>query len=248
MNELQLQRLVDGRLTLPELQNVLRRVDGNEAQWKSIATAFVEEQLWQRELRTKSSEDAITIAKSDLLANGQAEDSIPGIAPSREFSSNNAKGQWNGSQMSRWSTLAAILIVVPTAFLIGWMSGNGSSDTPDSINFPSNSVASSNASVNTPIFTQNEVPEASFATINAPYSLQLMDGDQVINAPLLTTAMVRDLKYQPTLRKISNEIQQPLRKQGFELAPELHYVRGQTPDGRLIIVPIETVRLKNFGM
>jgi hypothetical protein len=50
MNELAIQRLVDGRLSLEQIQQVLQEAEATPQLWKQIAAAFLEEQLWQQSL------------------------------------------------------------------------------------------------------------------------------------------------------------------------------------------------------
>ena len=46
MDELQLQRLVDGELNETECRRLLARLDGVPNEWRRVALAYVEQQLW----------------------------------------------------------------------------------------------------------------------------------------------------------------------------------------------------------
>ena len=61
MNELELQRLVDGELSQAEQQNLLRRLDESPGDWRTVALAFVEQQVFadaSRELLAESATPA----------------------------------------------------------------------------------------------------------------------------------------------------------------------------------------------
>ena len=69
MNELELQRLVDGELSQAEQQNLLRRLDESPGDWRTVALAFVEQQVFadaSRELLAESAMPARVAMRAEL--------------------------------------------------------------------------------------------------------------------------------------------------------------------------------------
>lgn len=271
MEAIQLQRLVDGRLSLSEVQTMLRNAAQEPDQWRAIALAFMEEQLVGRELTAEVS--GRQPAPSDSSGGGRrasaedwnAENPLP-LTPN--FRGTNAPTGRTGLPLpdrlhpgiGRWLSIAALLLLLPMSFAAGRWSGSLPSSGPSdrvaghADRLPSGAtptfaaVDPAKGNLNrggaAPITnTVNHMPE-----INAPYSLNWKWEDQSDSTPLLTESMAREINYQPVAQPVSGELQDRYRRRGYELQPNIHYLSMSTEDGREIILPIEVVRLKKFGL
>ena len=62
-----LQRLVDGELDLPQVQQLIKEIDVSPDQWRDIATAMIEDRLWQQAVRVQDPANGVS-SDGDLAA------------------------------------------------------------------------------------------------------------------------------------------------------------------------------------
>ena len=217
MDELAIQRLVDGRLSLAQIQQVLRNAEANPLHWQQIATAFLEEQLWQQSLSKEPAANVKTPATQIYRA-------VP--AP-----------------VYRWLPLAlaaSLLLAVSLAYF--WWGRFG---RPFENQQVTHSAPAPDIAVNDPLANNEQrVQPVSFQT---PYSIGIRNNDRYESVPVLPQSVAQELGYQPTKSHIPAEVQSKLRREGYQLDSRLHYLKGSTGDGREIIVPVESVRMQPYG-
>lgn len=224
--KLQLQRLVDGELSLSQTQQLLLAAESEPALWKKMASMFVEDQFLGRAF---TAED---------LASGNL--SVRRASKAR----NNAM-----PQATRWMSLAASLaLAVAVGFLVG--SRPAAFDSPvDSTAVASldsrSELATDNRADSTLVESSQPAVAASELT-PAVYRMQVEDpdGNQFIDSelPFYPIRGERDLKMlkPPT---VPDAWQQQARKSGYQLDQHVRYLSGRMNDGRRFVIPVRNYRL-----
>ena len=96
LDPITLQRLVDGELELAEIQQLLAQAEAEPEHWESLATALVEDRLWQRTVSGMAQQDApISLA------------SEPPLPPPTKPNSRRATGG-DASHGAHWGWLALV--------------------------------------------------------------------------------------------------------------------------------------------
>ena len=94
-----LQRLVDGELTVEEVREGLQSLENGSPQWRSIACAFVEDQMFRKELGDY-------VAQSDPIASNQPQRAATSPRVSRSI-------------LSSLAIAAGVLLMGSLGYLIG---------------------------------------------------------------------------------------------------------------------------------
>jgi hypothetical protein len=226
-HDLQIQRLIDGELTRPEIQQLLRTANSQPELWRELAVAFVEDRIFASESRRFSQDEgrvlepAASPAATSLAAGG-----MPG-STSKSASALRNTGLW-------LSAAAMMLCAAGLGFLAG--SGQGGSQRSTESNLIAGSTGAN---------ANNQVSDS------GPYMFQLLDdqGQPIPNTavPLLTEADARRLGYDPSRAAIPPEVQSQFRRAGLELEPEVKYINGRFPGGPKITIPYSDLKIRSYG-
>lgn len=153
-----LQRLVDGELDLPQVQQLIKEADVSPDQWRDIATAMIEDRLWQQAVRAQVPVNRLS-ADGDLPAamlsaigtnpaTGQDEENRPARenksydSQKSDHSANslsqNQKSKFPTTQTpsarTNWMLIAAsIIVAVGFGYVIGGPLNLGSSNAGRSV-------------------------------------------------------------------------------------------------------------------
>lgn len=224
-HDLQIQRLIDGELTRPEIQQLLRTADSQPELWRELAVAFVEDRIFASESRRFSQDEgrvlepAASPAATSLAAGG-----MPG-------STAKSASAWRNTGL--WLSAAAMMLCAAgLGFLAG--SGQGGSQRSGETNLLANSPGGNQQVSST-----------------GPYMFQLLDdqGQPIPSTavPLLTEADARRLGYDPARAAIPPEVQSQFRRAGLELEPEVKYINGRFPGGPKITIPYNDLKIRSYG-
>lgn len=142
-----LQRLVDGELDLPQVQQLIKEVDVSPDQWRDIATAMIEDRLWQQAVRVQ--DPANSVSSDDDLAtvmlsatginpatlrdeeNHPARENLSYDSPTRDHSANSPSQKSISQSPARtnWMLIAAsLLVAVGFGYVVGGPLNFGSSN------------------------------------------------------------------------------------------------------------------------
>lgn len=227
IDPIQLQRLIDGELGVQETQELLRVADSQPDKWRELATAFVEDRVWQN----RFVEMNVWVPDSSRSRS----------ASSRETASNKNSHQSNDRISARWwlSLAACMLVTSVLGFAAGQMQNDAGSTGAELADHDHGELGAA-----------NEVPQFTQTVYRPDYQLQLEDADgnrfTDSDIPLYDVrhydqkqAEQLGLTLQP--RTISEKVRQKMRNSGYEMKQDVQYVSGRMNDGRKFIVPVRRI-------
>ena len=259
MNELDpilLQRLVDGELELDQLRELLSTADSNPACWKEMATAMVEDRLWQSSVRESMSNTELPpdLATETLDVRPP---SITTDLPKR----NNGSG--NGSRFTTMFWIAASIFL---ASVLGYMLGgyanpvNYLATGPDNpgvdrskIAGPAEDSAARLAQVVPQTEADTQSPQITPAVYEPDYHLELPDSGRWMNvadAGPLDPVPLYEIGNRDQLRQfqqqqnqsVSPELVQRFIDAGYDMQQEIEFISGSMEQDQRFIVPVRTIR------
>jgi len=257
LDAFKLQRLIDGQISFPEMREILLLAESQPGLWRSIATTYMENQLWRNEFRTaetcpdSSARVHATHATSSEIAESRA-------ATKSRRSGDHRSGDYRSGELRRnqWLALAGcMLLALGIGFAGGLMRNWGIPKLTDgtsglAVNSPDRLAMPSAASYPPSIRDSFDSVAGAQGGVNRAfrpaYHLQLenADGQQFMDSdiPLYEATDLRALDIlEPT--PISLESQARWRQSGFRLDQATRYISGRLNDGREFIVPIQQIRL-----
>ena len=220
--ELQIQRLVDGELTRPQIQQLLRAAEAEPALWRELAVAFVEDRILANEARQYARDEAVLPAGASGLSR------YDHMNPTAE--QHGSSSAWRSAGL--WLAAAAMLLC---AAGLGFLAGQGGKPQA-----PSDLLAGNASSGRERRSDQN-----------GPYTFQLVDnqGQPIPNAvlPLLTEEAAAQLGYDPSRATIPAALQSEFRRAGYELQPEIKFIEARMNDGRRLSLPYSDLKIRSYG-
>lgn len=229
-HELQIQRLVDGELARPQIQQLLAAAETRPELWRELAIALVEERILFAETRRFvrcGAADSVTLPESAPV-------SATTTLLSRTAEQHGSSSAWRSAGL--WLAAAAMLLCAAgLGFLAGRDFPAGRNGDPAA----AGSLLAGNGSL-----APNSVAEG-------PYTFQLVDnqGQPIPNAvlPLLTEKAAAQLGYDPTRAGVPPALQSEFNRAGYELQPELKFIEGRMRDGRRVTVPYSDLKIRSYG-
>jgi hypothetical protein len=225
IDEIQLQRLVDGLLDDEQRRAFLVAVDRTPELWREVALAFVEEQVLHAELAN--------LGYAAPQCAGAVAD-LP--APAR-------------SVRPRWGLLAVALgwlLMLGLGFQ--WGQRFAIRQEPSA---PERIVQQRTADDGQPQVDQHSVDNAPSqrAGLDEPrptYRLMLAHQDgKPVELPVFEQAELDDmLPWEPVDRRLIRQLNETLIQRGYRADMETEYLSGRLEDGRQIVVPWRTVSLQ----
>lgn len=218
---LKLQRLVDGELERAETRELLKLAEENPLLWRDMASAFVENQIWQSEFGRDALDNPVGLKRREESNNGNSTKAFP-----------------------FWLSMAAGMMVALTA---GWIIGqggvfSGSDNTIAATNQPSNQglvTADQTPSIDTPERTLVSYPD---------YHLSLEDqnGNRYLDSEIplynISNANRAGIRFdQPT--DIPSDFLERVQRTGYGVNENIQFISGQLNDGRQFYVPVRTINL-----
>jgi hypothetical protein len=220
--ELQIQRLVDGELTRPQIQQLLRAAEAEPTMWRELAVAFAEDRILASEARQYARGEAV------LPEGASGQDRYDHMNPTAE--QHGSPSAWRSAGL--WLAAAAMLLC---AAGLGFLAGRGG--TPS---IPSDLLAGKASS-----------PSAATTPASGAYTFQFIDnqGQPIPNAslPLLTEEAAAQLGYNPARAAIPPALQSEFRRAGYELQPEVKFIEGRMNDGRRVTLPYSDLKIRSYG-
>lgn len=225
-----LQQLVDGELSAIEVRECLQHVDEDSTQWRSIACAFVEDQMFRKQFGEYVDQpDSITSTQS-----------VP-MAETRSRSSR--------SVLSSLVLAASVLLVGMVGYLIGSKGGLNLSAGPAT---NSNQIAQRPDPV-----IEKPVQEKPAQEILQPeYRVELLSaageslGSEVdlYEYGDLNRLVGNDVSEPLTVERmlppsgVSADLRQRMARSGYEVNETTNYMSGHLDDGRAFVVPVRSIR------
>lgn len=249
-----LQRLVDGELSIEQIRQLMITAENNPSQWREIACAVVEDQLFQRQF---AADDRLAQEEESVQEFFSEQVESPQLSVSKETSKESEHKKSSGPLLHSLALAAGLLIALLTGYLAG------SSRMPSNANLPIVQTPSTSnqeedfelASNNNKEVNQsrdfNRISPASYVEFDPPNG-ETPKGQ----VPLYTIEDIRTLTGQgeeaeldsKTLRQLlpSSSVTDDLRKElgesGYQVKVEVKYVSGNLGEGRKFVVPMRTIR------
>ncbi len=248
IDPLLLQRLVDGELDSPQIQQILTEATAAPEQWQEIAVGFVENQAWGRAFESVESEISTRHAAPAPVAADERVSDKDTIRKSKM-----APNSIQRRSMPSWLILAASLLAAAT---IGYMANQ-----IQNRNLPSSKLAKETLEPTEPLLakvhpdSQTGIPQMTPAMLEPDYHLEVpqdneylrdvMAAGPVAPVPLYRIGNAEQLKQfnqQRSPAKLPPEILQDLAGSGYQMQQDLNFISGRLDDGRSFVVPVRTIR------
>lgn len=226
LDELTLQRCIDGELSEAEQQALLRQLERNPAGWREVALGFMEHQLWS--------------------SAGHAwvhDPTAPQVSP-RETTPVRTYAGW----LRNTALVASTLVAIGLGYVGGnrsfWSSPSGSpsSETEmaltSSIPNHSGGLASTQGAV--PVSHSDRRPPTSMMQVRLTSNGH---ESEPISLPVYDTADLPRVGDWPRPRLTDVE-RQHLTDQGFQIREEPHYYTVPIDNNRHLVVPVNTVHVR----
>ncbi len=229
----QIQSMVDGECSDEMRSVLLREIESQPAEWRTLALALLEEQQWSKQIAA--------------LGRTHAASMVPASAswslPSVELPGRLSRGP-SSSAFPWMSALAASLLIALGVFggsylpnLRSLKSDSGEtvaltkdeSGTREADSIDESSIDRGNLDTDMKMLVSGPNKETAEIPI---YDLKAIDHDVFVARELYEVA----------------RINQRLRKEGFELDVRPEYYTGKLNDGRQLIVPVKHVGFKPYGL
>jgi|GEM_PF-6698376 len=238
--QLMIQRLVDGELDRQQVRNLLHQAESESVMYRQIALAMVENQIWEKEICQLESADDAGNPVAGSEHSGDAGQVHAGPRPS-----DNA----GRPRVMPWRKGPAFLALAMTTLLMTWLGYSAgfwqsgmNRNSPDM-----NSGSSLNVAGSRGAGVASVDPYSQYS----PYRMQMVSNDSGLGSgeefPVIPISTARELGVQYELTQPSGELQRRLNSQGYELQPEIQYIRGHIDDGRQVIVPVGRMQLRQWG-
>ena len=247
--EQQIQKCVDGELTQNEQRELFAILDKNQDQseWRTLALAFVEDQIWGREMRQldiglRSEPDSTMLMRAESFSESA-------VHPA---DNNSSKSSRQSAGRFPLTTILGLLIALTAGWLIGDIVQNNRFPN-QSISHKPRSTDESDRLAAKPLSPAPQLPgnttTGSTAPANTLVSSPAMMEFDVTNGDETSRMKVpvyRDVQaYREFLNRTrdveSTEYYQRLRAQGMRLQTVRRTVTIPMGNGKLAIVPVESL-------
>ena len=223
-----LQRLVDGELSRDETREMLQMAEDHPDLWRDMASAFVENQLWQ--------------ANFEALSSGNPAQSIPRTAMIQKPNPRPSLDRFN---RNHWLSLAAGMLIALSGI---WIANQFQNEVNPFV--PDGATASVSDGENRADFNLNTAtPSHTVAEYQQPAHLQLMDrfGNSVLESEVpiydFETARKNGFPFRQS-NQIPIDVVNRLQRNGYWVNQDTDYLSGKTNDGRQVVFPVQTIRLE----
>ena len=230
----ELDRMVDGELTEEQQQSFLARLEDSPVEWKRLALAYAEAQVWKSSFRE-------TVSTADVRP-----------AP---VSSEVAPTPRSQSVLSR---VVFATVLLACGFGLGAVVNQpaGSAGTiADSMTDEDDSAVSGGSEDTAPSDSELAAHDASSDADQAvnPSIVQFVvhdgrsDTAQMVNVPFHDESVPLDEVFSANEPTVPDHIRELLQQTGIEIEEEQGVWPLALPDGRQVVFPVNQVRIRNGG-
>lgn len=234
IDENELQKLVDGELDLPTTRQLLTSLDPNSDQWRQIATAFVEDRIWQRSFQE--------------LENNANPANIDSPKPKTAAEVNSDRTSTSAGFPSWLALAAGLLLAAGVGYFAGsGVSFNGFTDQADVKNSIAISSGTANFSDDDWVNRRDVAP----TKLTPEYELELTNAMGVgkSSVPIYSARRLNQLPQSHRNALIasgpSEQDIQRLQQSGYRLQRDVDYLSGRLKDGRSFVVPVQTISVSS---
>lgn len=243
--QLQIDRMVDGELSANDQRQLLLMCD-SENRWRELALAYVESQVFSKELHGFSQQEQspvetatgpalVSVASPSEKADGSIDsgDNVSLAAP-KQLAVRQGQDGMSGRGWNVMSLAAVVLLSLGFGYGLGWWL----QPDPEMTNSTRRvAVSDSNAST---------IPNVAQASPNQVETMPFLVSDSTgsemkqVNLPLVNASDLSP-NWQEQLGRsdVPQDLLRELRSNGIKLHQQRTMTRVRLPDGRLVLVPID---------
>ncbi len=226
LDPIQLQRLVDGELPSVDQVALLRQLDREPANWRILALALLEEQVFRRELGSTSTSLVASLRESA----GETSLPIAGEASKR------LRSPWLRGWLAQPLMIAASLLLLVT----GYFAGAGLRGHADRIG----NVADPNGSR---LVNDSRQPSSNGEDVGTLRLVSQEPESRSVEIPIYQVSELEPSQVYGADPRALMELRRQLRQRGMDLDIETELLEGELADGRKLIVPVRNVNLRSYG-
>ncbi|MDZ4847669.1 MAG: hypothetical protein SGI77_00100 [Pirellulaceae bacterium] len=234
MDELDLQRLTDGELDHATRRQLLRQLDNNPSQWRGVALALIEEQEFRRQLGLASTSITDATDVSTLAS-----------APTVRYSS---EARPEVPLRSKWLSMA-----LAASFLIGvgamsgnWMASQWTAPSPSVATDVGPTVAVVEGNEHERLVA-NQIALKPVGQLSFPSDTIIGSNVSPVKLPMYEAAPEQISQILQVQNRQLHDLNEQMRRRGFELDWQHQMLESQLPDGRAVIVPIQEIHVRSVG-
>ncbi len=245
MNPLELQKLVDGELSPQERAQLLRAFDhsSNPEVWRSVALAFIEDQVFRDCIQTESSLVMECVPPRESSQEPTEEGALQvNLNKTNELTKASNRNQ-QAKRWLGWMALAACTMIA------GWIGGSWSTNR-SKLSPSSNLAATQNP--------QREVQSPEEVTLFRPVgnlAIVAEDTDGTSDGPQSTKPTlelpvyeVRNDQAEQLLAAQAQSlarIKEEYKRRGYDFNAQTQFIESKLPDGRSLLVPAHQFQIRN---
>ncbi|WP_437185654.1 hypothetical protein SH668x_002766 [Planctomicrobium sp. SH668] len=231
IDEILLQRCVDGELTEQERAELLRALQsqGTLENWKALALSFVEHQVFSKVFSDGSAfEQSISFQLTS--PNQVATPTAPGV-----------QTQWFHRRLRPWVSIAASLLL---GLGVGYVS-NAVLKDGDNLSMP---VASHESNPAPPPNSANGFAAAVAPNRYVPISTAHIstagnEKSESVSVPLFSVADWNAMNQERDVMELPDDVHRVAKERGLRLHRSPQWHRSRLSDGREVWVPVETIKV-----
>lgn len=243
LDELQLQRLIDGELSARQRVELLDEIDALHA-WRDVALAFVEDQVWKGQLRSTGGLFAASTTDADAsdMSDGDRVEP-PAVRDVASSAAGRFAGRRSGQSIggrvwrSTWLSVALAVLAIAASFRLG------------ALHQASGQVAQNGAARDSTGQPPSVRPaDQTFANASQGYRLQFTsDNGEVVEFPIYDATDMQRASLIPERDGRVDMLNERLESLGYRLEFETEYLSGKLDDGQELVVPVQNVAMRYHG-
>jgi hypothetical protein len=224
IDEIQLQRLVDGVLDDGQRREFLAGLDRTPELWREVALAFVEEQILRAQV-------------GGVDESGKRHESRPRVATVPAWSAR--------ARLSLLAVATGLLLVLGLGFLCGQQYARSRPMPASEALVDNGQPDTSQSAMAERSETDDGSPSADDLEPSPAFRLRLAHQDgNAVELPVFEQSQLDHLPWDRTDPAVIRELNRTLVQRGLRADMETEYLSGWLEDGRQIVVPWRTVSLK----
>ena len=241
----ELDRMVDGELTDEEQRMLLSRLEASPENWKRLALAYVEAQMWQTTFRQTVPDAGAVPAPASTIVDAQSQTA-------------DTHGQRVRKLASVLTSVTVAVLLVSVGFGLGsWLNDRDRTFGEGHIAGVDQSesgleVADPEAAPTFETVVVNDEPAPEPETVN-PSVVQFVvhdgrsDEAQFVNVPFHDDSVPLDEVFNVSETSVPENVREVLQQTGHEIVEEQGFLPVALPDGRQVVFPVNQVRVRNMA-
>ena len=236
MTPTSLQKIVDGEMTQAMLAIALRDLDSDQANWRKLALALLEEQQWAKQIEQMKNARQETISKA--LVSGEASRSGTGSKASVQRFASVAGSSGMGSARSAFFGALAASLILGIGFAGGYMMFDRQAPSGSEVNSMTSAILKPSSSSK---LKWRSFDDGMKMVVTGP-------NDEKAEIPIYDLGEIDPTEMWAKEDFELAQLNEKLRRKGYQLEVRPEYYTSELNDGRQLVVPVKNVGLKPYGL